>query len=270
MPGFFSSSTKFLCPGYPVANNDLSCQIVIMIVTVTDFGFEGPYLGQMKAVLYREAPQVPVIDLFADLPPFDPYGAAYLLAAYAAEWPAGTVFLAVIDPGVGSQRRAAAVLVDGRWYVGPDNGLFNIVARRGRNVHWWDIAWQPARLSASFHGRDLFAPVAARLSLGEKPPGIEVDPSVRCDKDWPDDLQRVLYFDRYGNAITGLRASVLSVDACLIIAGHELRWANTFSDVPIGKGFWYENANGLAEIAVNQGRADRDLNIRLGDEFGVA
>jgi len=135
-----------------------------MIVLFTDFGVEGPYIGQMKAVLAREAPSEVVIDLFANAPSFDAQSAAYLLAAYSAEFSVGTVFLAVVDPGVGSERRAAAVLVDGRWFVGPDNGLFNVVAMRARDVQWWDLTWRPEHLSASFHGRDLFAPVAARLS----------------------------------------------------------------------------------------------------------
>src|SRR5436309_695810 len=102
-----------------------------MIVLFTDFGLEGPYTGQMKAVLYRMAPEVPVIDLFADAPAGDPRRSAYLLAAYAAWFPESTVFLCVVDPGVGSDRAAVMVETNGRWYVGPGNGLFEIVQRRG-------------------------------------------------------------------------------------------------------------------------------------------
>ncbi|MGB8275409.1 MAG: SAM-dependent chlorinase/fluorinase, partial [Alphaproteobacteria bacterium] len=121
-----------------------------MIVLVTDFGLAGPYVGQMKAVLVREAPGVPVIDLLADAPVFDPMAAAYLLAAYVEEFPPGSVFLCVVDPGVGSGRGAVIMQADGRWFVGPDNGLFAIVARRAGQSRWWDIAWKPPRLSASF------------------------------------------------------------------------------------------------------------------------
>src|SRR5262249_10747338 len=101
-----------------------------MIVLFSDFGLEGPYTGQVKTVLYRNAPDVPVIDLFADAPAGKPKPGAYLLAAYGAWFPPGTVLLAVIDPGVGGARAAVVVEADGRWYVGPDNGLFEIVARR--------------------------------------------------------------------------------------------------------------------------------------------
>jgi len=246
-----------------------------MIVLFTDFGLEGPYTGQMKAVLHRAAPTVPVIDLFADAPSRDPKPAAYLLAAYAAWFPAGTVFLAVVDPGVGGARAALAVEADGRWYVGPENGLFELVVRRaGTPARAWEITWRPEVLSASFHGRDLFAPVAARLALGERPPGDPPWGSPRADgglrrPDWPDDLPEIVYVDHYGNAITGLRAGQLPDGADLVVAGRCVSRARTFSDVPGGEALWYENANGLAEIAVNGGRADAVLGLAVGSPVSV-
>lgn len=240
-----------------------------MIVLFTDFGLEGPYIGQMKAVLHRRAPNVPVIDLFSDVPAFDVQAGAYLLAAYTGEFPAGAVILAVVDPGVGGERRVAMVKADGRWLVGPDNGLFNVVAMRARELRWWDVVWRPARMSSSFHGRDLFAPVAAGLALGESPPTEEQDPRVRIDASWPEDLERVVYVDHYGNAMTGLRAREVPDRAVLQVRGAQLSRARTFSEVAVGEGFWYENANGLVEIAVNQGRADRVLGIRPGDPVRV-
>jgi len=137
-----------------------------MIALFTDFGLHGPYTGQMKAVLHQMAPGVPVIDLFANAPVGNPKPSAYLLAAYVTWFPAGTVFLCVVDPGVGGSRPAITLEADERWYVGPGNGLFELVRRRARNARSWDIAWRPERLSASFHGRDLFAPVAASLASG--------------------------------------------------------------------------------------------------------
>ncbi len=241
-----------------------------MIALFTDFGLEGPYTGQMQAVLHREAPGVPVVSLFSDLPPFDSQGAAYLLAAYAGEFPLDTVFLCVVDPGVGGPRAASILRADGRWYVGPDNGLLAIAARRAGHRRWWDVSRRPARLSASFHGRDLFAPVAARLARGEPPlgEGVAAEDRLLCT-DWPDDLSRVVYVDRFGNAMTGLRAAVLGPGAILEAGGRRLGRARTFSDVAPGEAFWYENANGLAEIAVNTGRADRTLGIAPGDSIHV-
>lgn len=237
-----------------------------MIVVATDFGLEGPYTGQMRAVLAERAPGVPVIDLFADLPPFEPQPAAYLLAAYAPAFPEDAVFLCVVDPGVGGRRAAAVVEADGRRFVGPDNGLFAIVLRRAARGRCFRLA-EPGRApSPSFHGRDLFAPVAADLAAGRTVEAAPADLEVGAD--WPDDLGRIVYLDRYGNAMTGLRADRLPRGARIAVAGRTLPRARTFSDVPPGAAFWYANANGLAEIAVNRGRA-ADLGLKPGDPVTV-
>jgi S-adenosylmethionine hydrolase len=234
-----------------------------MIVLFTDFGLQGPYTGQMKAVLHQMAPGAPMIDLFADAPAGNPRAAAYLLAAYAQWFAAPTTFLCTVDPGVGGPRAPVILEADGRWYVGPDNGLFELVERRAAKTRSFDIAWRPKNLSASFHGRDLFAPVAAMLARGEAPPGApRKHPERRAD--WPDDLAEIVYVDHFGNAMTGLRASMLAGEARLAVAGRTLERATTFSDRPPGTAFWYENSNGLAEIAVNRGRADRDLGLGIG------
>ena len=235
-----------------------------MIALFTDFGLEGPYTGQMKAVLHQMAPGVPVVDLFADAPAGDPRAAAYLLAAYAPWFPKGTVFLSVVDPGVGGARPPIFVEADGRWYVGPGNGLFELVQRRALRTRSFSIDWRPERLSASFHGRDLFAPVAAMLTRGDAPPGRPCDDSAFRRPDWPDDLAEIVYVDHYGNAMTGLRAAALPAGARLAAAGRLLTRARTFGDRPRGKAFWHENSNGLAEIAVNSGRADRELGLSVG------
>ncbi len=236
-----------------------------MIVLFTDFGLSGPYLGQVRLRLAETAPGVPVIDLFADAPASDPKAAAYLLAAYDDPFPAGTVFLCVVDPGVGSARLPVMLEADGRWYVAPGNGLTELVRRRAAASRLWEITWRPPALSASFHGRDLFAPVAGMLAAGHPPPGVERPGGLDLPgADWPDDLPQVVYVDHYGNVMTGLRAAALPADAGVAAVGRPLRRARTFSDVPRGSAFWYENANGLVEIAVNGGRADRALGLRIG------
>lgn len=240
-----------------------------MFVLVTDFGLSGPYLGQVKAVLHQAVPDRPIIDLFADAPRFNPRASAYLLAAYAEALPRDSVVLAVIDPGVGSDRSALALRADGRWYVGPDNGLLSIVARAAGLTQAWRIDWRPPALSASFHGRDLFAPVAARLAGGEPPPGEPVALGELAGCDWPDDWPAAIYIDVYGNVMTGLRASRLEPDCRLQVGSRLLQRARTFSDVPEGEAFWYENANGLAEVAVNQGRASQKLGLEIGDPIRI-
>jgi len=241
-----------------------------LIALFTDFGSAGPYVGQMKAAIYREHPRATIVDLLADAPTHNPHAAAYLLAALAPEFPADTVFLCVVDPGVGDPlRRPAAVSIDGQWFVGPDNGLFNVTAARGRTVQWWDITWQPPRLSASFHGRDLFAPVAARLAQGAEPPGTLCSWRERLQPGWPDELDEVIYIDHFGNAMTGIRGGALPRERRLLVKDRGIAYARTFSAVPSGRAFWYENANGLAEIAVNRGRADQVLRLAIGDKIRI-
>jgi S-adenosyl-L-methionine hydrolase (adenosine-forming) len=241
-----------------------------MILLFTDFGLEGPYIGQVKAALWREAPGTPVFDLFSDAPVFSPKSSAYLLAAYTAAFPKDSIFLAVVDPGVGTPwRRPVVVRAGGCWFVGPDNGLFNVVMQRDDDCRMWDITWDPSDLSATFHGRDLFAPVAARLARGEAPPGEAVDPEHRLHKDWPGDLPEIVYVDRYGNAITGLRAATLPKGTAIEINGQHLEKSRTFGDVTVGDATWYENANGLAEIAVNRGSAAKRLGLEVGSTLRV-
>ena len=240
-----------------------------MIVLFTDFGLEGPYTGQIEAVLCREAPGVPVIRLFADAPAGRPKPSAYLLAAYAAWFPPGSTFLCVIDPEVGDDRQALIVEADGRVYVGPDNGLFELVMRRAANGQAFEITWRPQSLSASFHGRDLFAPVAARLARGEPAARIgQLAEAIRFPE-WPDDLAEIVYIDRYGNALTGLRGVSVPETAHLRAGGQTLEHARTFSAVPQGAAFWYVNSNGLVEIAVNGGSAGRVLGLSIGREVAV-
>jgi len=241
-----------------------------MIVLFTDFGLEGPYTGQVAAVLQQAAPAVPVISLFADLPPGQVRPAAYLLSAYAKWFPAGTVLLCIVDPGVGSERRALIVEADRRFYVGPDNGLFEIVQRRASRAAVWQITWRPGPLSASFHGRDLFAPVAARLARGEPPAAVAAQAQATSHPDWPNDLAEIVYIDRYGNALTGLRGEIVATDARLRVGTQVVAHADTFSAVPRGTAFWYVNSNGLVEIAVNQGRADAGLGLVIGAAVAIS
>jgi len=241
-----------------------------MIALFTDFGLEGPYTGQVMAVLHQTAPTVTAIPLFADAPAGQPKPAAYLLAAYAAWFPPGTIFLCVVDPGVGGARRAVVVEADGRLYVGPDNGLFDIVSRRALNPRLSEITWRPPSLSASFHGRDLFAPVAARLAMGATVATVAQPAADRStERGWPDDLAEIVYIDHYGNALTGLRGTEVPAGARLVVGDRSIPPAAIFSAVQPGEAFWYVNSNGLAEIAVNGGRASQVLGLRMGSTVTV-
>ncbi|MGB7948710.1 MAG: SAM-dependent chlorinase/fluorinase, partial [Candidatus Binatia bacterium] len=152
-----------------------------------------------------------------------------------------------------------------------DNGLFELVIRRASAPpRWWHITWRPDRLSASFHGRDLFAPVAARLARDEMPLGQEYPLSEIIRPDWSDDLPEVVYVDVFGNAITGIRASTVPHSAEIVVSNRRVRRAKTFSEVSPGQAFWYENSNGLVELAVNLKRADTALGIGPGSTIYIA
>lgn len=239
-----------------------------MVVLFTDFGLSGPYIGQMKAQLYNTAPTVPVIDLFSDAPTHNIRASAYLLAGYAGAFPEGTVFLAVVDPGVGSENRKPLVVrCDGRWYVGPGNGLFDVVVRRAQQCEQWEILWRPQSLSSSFHGRDLFAPVAAMLAHGTNP---ELEPlalNLPGLEHLPEELEEIVYIDHFGNLLSGIRASAVARDASLVYQGQRIPRVRTFADVVPGSPLCYENANGLLEIAVNQGRAVDYFGALIGDRL---
>jgi hypothetical protein len=236
-----------------------------VIVTFTDFGLEGPYLGQVRLRIARDAPGLSVVDLVADAPAFNPRASAYLLAALVQDLPAGAVCLAVVDPEVGmSTRRPAIVRASERWFVGPDNGLFHMVALRADDRDRWEIRWRPEGLSDSFHGRDLFAPVAAGIARGQWPTVQRIGWDALDFQGWSEDLAEVVYVDGYGNCMTGLRAGTLPPGTVLGVGGRPLTRRRTFATAPPGQGFWYENSIGLAEIAVNRGSAARAYGLEVG------
>jgi S-adenosylmethionine hydrolase len=201
-----------------------------------------------------------VIDALHDAPDFVVEPAAHLLAALADQFPETSVFLAVVDPGVGSKRDAIVVEADGRSFVGPDNGLLSVVWQRARRRACFTIAWRPQRLSSSFHGRDLFAPVAAALAAKRVPRDWLVSTKRPAILLASDDLPQIIYIDHYGNAVTGLRRFDKSWS--LRAGGRTLRYARTFEEA---KGpFWYENSMGLVEIASPRGSAARKLRLKIG------
>lgn len=236
------------------------------LVLFTDFGSRDLYIGQVKARLYHFAQAAQQIDLFHDAPGFNVKASAHLLTALASRFSPGNVFLAVVDPGVGSARDAVVVLADGNWLVGPDNGLLSVHASRAKSAKFWRIDWRPPDLSKSFHGRDLFVQIAAEIAKGEFPTD-KLSAIDRLSIDFGSgDLGEIIWIDHYGNAITGLARA--RREAKLAIGGRggrSLAYAEVFSSASPGEPFWYHNSMGLAEIAVNQDSAAQKLGLRIGD-----
>lgn len=240
---------------------------MLPLLLFTDFGLEGPYQGQMRLVLNEALPGCEVIDLVTNAPRMQPRAAAYLLAALAGEIRRESVFVAVVDPGVGGDRAGLVMQADRHWLVGPDNGLLSVVASQAKSLSVWRSEEPTSLHSKTFHGRDWFAPVAAGIAAGRPNLGEQIDPTGIVGAGCPPDLFQVVYVDHYGNLFTGIRASGLDRRSRLKIAGRLASYAATFCEVPVGQAFWYENSCGLVEVAVNQGRADCTLGASLGDKI---
>ncbi|MES9944200.1 MAG: SAM-dependent chlorinase/fluorinase [Candidatus Thiodiazotropha sp.] len=235
-----------------------------LIAMYTDFGPNGPYQGQMAAVLATQAPEIPHVTLMADAPMFDPQSAGLLLSCLCDKLPLQTLVLSVVDPGVGGNRRPIMIKSERQLFVGPDNGLFIPVVRRHERCEIETIDWRPHELSDTFHGRDLFAPVAAKLATGKDVEGSPLNLDQLVGYDLPVDDRRIIYIDNYGNAMTGISAEAVRDDKLFFIKGTGLGYARTFSEVPAGQAFWYRNSNGLVEFAINRGNIATLLNLDLG------
>ena len=235
-----------------------------LIAAFTDFGICGPYQGQMMAVIATQAPMIPQVTLMADAPKFDPQSAGLLLYYLCKNLPQHALVLAVVDPGVGSKRRPLMIKSKRHVLVGPDNGLFVPIVRRDGDCEIEMITWRPQRLSDTFHGRDLFAPVAAMLATGKEVKGSPLLPQEMIDYDSLPEESRIIYIDNYGNAITGINAQDTSLNHVFYVNGTTLNYARTFSEVPSGQAFWYSNSLGMVEFAVNCGSAASLLNLHLG------
>jgi S-adenosylmethionine hydrolase len=241
-----------------------------MIVLFTDFGADDIYVAQVKAALLEYLPGGTIItDLLHSVPSFHIRAGAHLLAALQSRFPAGTVFLTVVDPGVGTDRDAVILHADSKWYVGPDNGLVSVVAARAMKAQTWRIIWRPPLLPHSFHGRDLFAPIAAWIAKGDLPVDKTEETQQLQVRLGPDDLSEVIYIDHHGNALTGLRAR--NVPRSGVIAARESRvpYARIFAAAPAGSAFWYENSIGLVELAANYSSAAALLGVRVGDPVSL-
>jgi S-adenosylmethionine hydrolase len=239
-----------------------------MIVLFTDFSIQDPYVGQLKSVLLQKSPGIPVIDLMHQVPDYNIRAAAYLLPAYINEFPPNSIFVCIVDPGVGGERIPCVAQIDQRWFIGPENGLFSVLQQRSAQSSWWRIAVPDGDISLTFHGRDIFAPAAARLAQGDMSGLLQMD-APPMQGEWPDELAEIIYIDHYGNLVSGYRFRKLPQQASISLNGRSIPYARTFSAVDAGEAFYYENSNGLLEIAVNQGNARNKFNAQTGNQLFI-
>ncbi len=247
-----------------------------LITFLSDFGTSDSYVGEVKGVLASLAPGAAVTDITHDISPGNIRAAAHILARTWHRFPGGTVHLVVVDPGVGGDRAPLAVESGGHFFVGPDNGVLTAVfinaAPRVTRIPVPDGA------AATFHGRDLFAPAAARLALGhrldqvgepaEQPPVQLVHPVP-----WYQGksvIGEVLYVDRFGNLVTNLTEDLVPAYAILEVEDFEIGPVRrTFGDVPTGELLAYIGSGNTVEIAVRDGSATRRLGIGVGGRIRV-
>ena len=238
-----------------------------IITLLTDFGTADGYVGEMKGVLLSASADVVVIDVAHDVAPQDTEGARLALARYWRRYPRGTVHVVVVDPEVGSGRAAILVQSEGRLLVGPDSGVLSpaLLAPDARALR----LTIPRNASPTFHGRDVFAPVAAQLASGAPPDSLGVpfpDPIVRRTPEphrGPDGAitGEVIHIDRFGNAVTNLLAPH---GGTLEVAGRALHLARTYADAPSGEYLAVIGSSGLVEIARRDGNAAQGLAMTRG------
>jgi len=247
-----------------------------LLTLLTDFGTADYYVAAVKGTVLRLAPGTELVDVSHQVPPGDVEIAAFLLAAAAPAFPAGTVHLAVVDPGVGSERRILAARTPAAWFVAPDNGLLTPVLAGAvsiRSVEMSDL-FLPGP-GQTFHGRDRFAPVAAWLLRGQ--PETELGPEIgdprRLTSPPPRRSSgriagRVLHIDRYGNLITDIPAGWLPASPCRAeVAGRSIaRRAGHYAEIPAGEAALLTGSLGTVELSLN----GDDLARRWGVSRGAA
>ena len=229
-----------------------------LVTFTTDFGSGSPLVAAMKAVVLAGCPLAVLVDVSHEVPRFDVHAGAYMLFAGTRHFLAGSVHLVVVDPGVGTSRRRLAIRAGGRYYVGPDNGLFTIVIDEVGLQDAVELAPRPEG-SSTFEGRDVFAPAAAALAAGVpiESLGPPTDPPKMIEESTP----RVLWTDGFGNLVTNLKppARPMRVHNHYVTAT-----ATTYAEARPNEPFVYVGSMGYLEIGVREARADRLLAARAG------
>jgi len=249
------------------------------VALLTDFGDDDHYVGVLHSVLVSEAPGVERIDLTHGVPPGDIWTGSYFLRCAWPHLPKAAVVLAVVDPGVGTTRRAVAAEVEGHWLVAPDNGLAAAVAPVSRVIVLDPDAIGLQTVSATFHGRDLFAPAAARLARSAKPVtlGAKADPEslVACplpdpERDGATIRGVVIHVDRFGNLVSNIPAAWAPEDTGMRAGWDDAtRRVQTYGDAGPGEAVTLEGSSGLLEIAIPGESAAIVLDLGVGDEVEV-
>ena len=244
-----------------------------MITLLTDFGTADYFVGAVKGAILSVDPKAVIVDITHDIPPQDIEAGAFTLLACYKTFPAGTIHMAVVDPGVGSTRRPIVVTANEQLFVGPDNGIFSYICDRESSRRTFHITadkyFRPSP-SSTFHGRDIFAPVAAALSRGVQPEelGSEIEDEVRLGS--LDSVSRIIHIDRFGNCITNITHDQLKSEkgVTLRVKDKTIRnFRKFYGEDSSSTPFAIWGSAGFLEISVNGGSAAKVLRVKRGDKI---
>jgi len=246
-----------------------------IITLTTDFGTRDYYVAAMKAVLVRDCPQSRLIDVTHEVPRHDILCGSITLERAIDGFLPGTVHLAVVDPGVGTDRRVLVTELNRQTIVCPDNGLITWAWRRLGPGNAYELTWRPRTSSNTFHGRDVMAPAAAMLARGDRladlarpiddPVLLDISPAPRHSAS-----ARIIHLDIFGNATTNLSYDRIARGTSFRVRQNRLgKLRRTYWDVPPGKPLALIGSSGLLEIAVRDGSAAKQLKLKVGDEVTV-
>jgi S-adenosyl-L-methionine hydrolase (adenosine-forming) len=251
-----------------------------IITLLTDFGLEDTYVASMKGVILDICPDARLVDISHLVPPQDVRSGAFLLVSCYRDFPAGTIHLAVIDPGVGTDRRGLVIRADDCFFVGPDNGLLSWVLREASGWEAFSLerpAYWRATISETFHGRDIFAPTAAHLAMGVPAEALG-PPCIPQMASWANPVHKkeelvgeIIHIDHFGNAVTNVNRAVLErfvsgSQAAVRIGGLSISpIVDTYGNQETGTLIALIGSSNFLEIAVNQGNAAKNCGFRRGD-----
>ncbi len=254
-----------------------------MITLTTDFGLHDPYVAEMKGVILTINPKAMLIDITHDVKKFNIRLGSFMLASATPYFPKGTTHLAIIDPGVGTERRGIVIQTKSGFFVGPDNGVLMLAAQSQGIEGIYELSnpnLMLSQTSSTFHGRDIFAPAAAHIDKGTQPKdfGSEIKDPVLPHFSAAEQINgvlcgEILYIDDFGNVIFNIKERNMPNSQLINIklpqVSLKLKFCKTYGEATTGEPIVLVGSHGFVELALNQGRAAERFHLKVGDKIAI-